>query len=110
MSGDPQPVLLGTVRYQGEVLAVYRTIYVINGRPAIFLRDPLGAPYCKVSTNCVQHDLRPGELILHHDVRPTLAQALLASGLVADTGRKVDYGHVTGQPVWRLAAAPAVSL
>jgi len=59
-------------------------------------------PYATISINVVEIPLEEGEFILNHDIRPAYQEALMTSGLFEDTGKKVSYGFIQGQPVWRL--------
>lgn len=70
-------------------------------KTAIALDTPRGAPYQTVSI-CTPHPLAPGEFVLNHDVEPSMKANILASGLVVDTGKRVSYGLVQNQPVWRV--------
>jgi formylmethanofuran dehydrogenase subunit A len=75
-----------------------------NSRAAVLLVDHLGAPFCKVSVNVSDAEVKDGEIVVQHDLKDDLAQLLLASGLFVDTGRTIDYGYVAGQPVWQIQA------
>jgi hypothetical protein len=80
-----------------------------NGNVAVLLTQSLsGPPLATMSINV--RPLTPGEFVLHHDMNARLLEEVmvprseLASLVVLfeDTGRTVDYGHVRGQPVWRV--------
>ena len=86
----------------------------------------------KVSVNVAEYpeiELGPGEFVVSHDFQETdglrqlaeklggravdtkaargyagWGEALLGSGLVADTGRRCCYGFVEDQPIWRVKA------
>jgi hypothetical protein len=93
---------IGTVEVAGETLTVYKMEYQSNDRVTILLYDAEDEPYATVSVNLVDQPMGEGEFAIHHDIRSVVAEDLLAGGLFEDTGRKVSYGFVQGQPVWRL--------
>jgi len=85
--------------------------YLRGNLAVILLQD--GTAYAYLSVNVVSVHLAPDEFVLHHDIEAELAKELLsdegksdleklALGLFEDTGKRVTYGHVTDQPVWRL--------
>jgi hypothetical protein len=46
------------------------------------------------------HRMQPGEFMLNHDCNTLMP--LVPPGMFEDTGRRVSYGYVMGQPVYRV--------
>lgn len=93
---------IATIEVAGEVLGVYRSVYRTNKRLGIMLFDEVGMPYASVSVNLTDQPMGEDEFAVHHDINGVVRDDLLRSGLFEDTGRKVSYGGVQDQPVWRL--------
>lgn len=69
---------------------------------AIALETERGEPWGVLSTN-TYHQLEPGEFVVSwHNHETADLEDILASKLFVDTGKRVDFGHVKGAPVWRL--------
>lgn len=110
-------VTIGTIDFQdGPVTIKVGTYFgphqgTWQGRVAVVLEWADGV-LAKLSIN-TEHEMEPGEFVVNHDVPPLLAQQLLdrseeselkrlTLGLFEDTGKRVSYGFVKDQPVWRL--------
>lgn len=106
-----------TVGTPPETLRICHARYGNNDRLAILLLDRDGARYATVSINVYLdasrapsaaeadycYDLAADEFVLNHDLSPSLVAALERTSLFLDTGKRVDYGYVTGQPIWKVA-------
>jgi hypothetical protein len=88
------------IEINGEPKALCLSAYS-NGRIAVTLKDEDGMPYGTLSVNIPEVDVREGEFVLSHNCNRILSD-LMASGLFADTGYRVNYGLVKGQPILRL--------
>jgi len=88
--------------HEGESLFLLEERYNDNGSLAVVLMCDDG-PYATLSINACD-ELDTDEFVVNHDVSriKPLMESLLVCGLFEDTGRRVNYGFVTGQPVWRL--------
>jgi|10_taG_2_1085330.scaffolds.fasta_scaffold41701_6 hypothetical protein len=88
--------------HEGESLYLLEEKYRDNNALAILLMSDEG-PYATLSIN-TDEELGDGEFVVNHDVsrNNSLMDSLLSCGAFEDTGRRVSYGYVTGQPVWRL--------
>lgn len=78
-----------------------------NRRLALEVFDGAGFPMARLSINVDEVTLDEDEFILSHDCL-RLKDEVLESDLFEDTGRRVDYGMVAGQPVLRLAGDAAL--
>ena len=77
-----------------------------NGNLAVLLVSRDGTEtIAKLSVNVDK--LPPYEFVLNHDLTallsPTALERLRVDGRFEDTGKRVDYGFVKAQPIWRLA-------
>ena len=86
-----------SISINGESVIVGTRTYP-NGRIAITLTCEDGMPYATVSTNVPEINLQEREFILSHNCSSILGH-LMSAGLFVDTGKKVDYGFVVGQPI-----------
>lgn len=92
---------------------VHVSRYMTGNLAVILLQDGAAYAYLSVNVGGLVDRLSPDEFVLHHDIEAELAKELLsdegksdleklALGLFEDTGKRVSYGYVTDQPVWRL--------
>lgn len=78
--------------------------YYGNGRVAIKAESDQFGPWGTVSINVEDVALEDNEFVLNHDSMDDSIESYLATGLFEDTGKRVNYGFVEGQPVWKLTA------
>lgn len=87
--------------YKDEIHYVDVHKYATGGLAVRTVSEAEG-PYATVSINVESVPLEDGEFVLNHDITMDYREALLASGLFTDTMKRVSYGFIQGQPVWRL--------
>jgi hypothetical protein len=93
VAGDTSPE---TVMYAGEPCRLHWDRYADGGRPALMLATLEGEPMATVTINVPEEPLAPGEVFINHDcVAMGHWPALEASGVFADTGRRVGAGFVS---------------
>jgi hypothetical protein len=92
---------LGKITVDGNEVTLYKEKYP-NGRIAIQGVDPDGDPWARYSVNLPGMKLGDAEFVVSNDVQDEEVDALLELGCFEDTGRTVDYGHVSGARVLRL--------
>lgn len=98
---------IGSLVFGGERFDILLGRYG-NHRVAVFLADHLGVMTTHVSVNVIDEDLDEDEFVLDYGVKSDLERVLLHTGLFEDTGRRVDYGYIKDQPVWRLVEMPKI--
>lgn len=76
--------------------------YTDGNRVAIELLSNEDGPYSTFTVNVPEIRLETNEFILNHDNHPKLEEAMMKTGLFEDTGKRANYGFVTGRPVWIL--------
>lgn len=96
---------VATARIAGETMTVYTEEYRTNARLAVLVYCEDGSPFCVPSINVTDVFIKDGEFVLSHAVQESVERDLLASGMFEDTGKRVNYGYVKNQPVWRLKRA-----
>ena len=70
--------------------------YDAGRKPALVLTCATGEPYGTVTTNA-DEKLDEGEIVIKdYDSGPKFKMALVAAGVIEDTGRKVGMGYATG--------------
>ena len=77
--------------------------YIDNNRLCVSVYTDGGIPYAHLSINVPNIPLKEGEFILNHSLNDCwfgdFLDAMLA--IFEDTGKRVHYGFVCDQPVWR---------
>ena len=86
----------------GEGDLDYSLGHYSNGRVAVKADSHIYGPWGTISTNVIEVALEENEFVLNHDSQPDSIAAYMSTGLFEDTGKKVHYGFVRDQPVWRL--------
>jgi len=90
----------------GETMTVFTEKYQTNDRLAVLVYCADGSPFCVPSINVTDaFGIEDDEFVLNHDVQGGVKDDLIACGLFEDTGKRVSYGYVKSQPVWRLKKA-----
>jgi hypothetical protein len=87
--------------YEDETHFIDELEYASGGL-AVRTATEVDGLYASISINIEGTPLSEGEFVLNHDITRNYREALLASGLFTDTGKRVTYGFVQGQPVWKL--------
>lgn len=95
---------IGSVWDGVETLEIFADKYLDGGRMAVLIVCESGEPYGDLSINAPDEvfGIEPKEFILNHNVSTAIQVRLLASCIFEDTGKRVHYGMVRNQPVWRL--------
>ncbi len=75
-----------------------------NGRVAVMVKDH-GREYGMLSINVEEIELESGEFILNHDLNHNSQFLSEMLTFFEDTGKRVGYGFVRSQPVWRMKPA-----
>jgi hypothetical protein len=97
------PKRIGSFKFKGEELHVYKSMYILGDGLGIFILDDMGHPFLTVSENH-QLKLQPGHFVAQtRNMSPELRLVLLTCGLFEDTRRTHQFGtfNVT-EPIWRL--------
>lgn len=107
-SGEEMLASMPSLPFNGSILLIQVHRYATNGRIRIDLfcpdqdRDDMFGEYATLSINVPEIKLALNEFIVPvRGVSPDLLKACLASPHFEDTGRRVRYGYVYGDPVWR---------
>ena len=92
------------MQFRGEALRLVPAGYYDTGRPALSLIDGDGAPYARLTVNLPDApDLPEGNYYVKTwSENAEVARAVLASGLMLDTGQRVPTGFVEAA-VWNLS-------
>jgi hypothetical protein len=94
-----------TVSLNGQTFGLSFRRYADNGRVVIDLVDDEGV-YARATSNLPEVTLAPDEVIIKDwSENAGMTEALVAAGVVEDTGRRVNAGYVQGT-VCRLLIAP----
>ena len=72
-----------------------------DGKTGVLVLEPTGEPWAKLSINIENSVVDDLEFVLSHDCN-RLVDWISQTGLFEKTGDLVDYGMVTGQPVYRI--------
>lgn len=103
-------VKLGEITwYRSKVLLVARRGgYQVNRRTVVlaFEGEDAWEAYGRVSVNVLEISLGDDEFIVGHDVNDDALRQIMALPTLRDTGRRVDYGMVSGRPVLRIIGLP----
>ena len=86
---------------EDERILVHKTKYR-DGKLAITSTTVYGEPFGTLSVN-TPHELEEDEFVVNHDTTQIgWDKYYMQTGVFEDTGKRVDYGWVSNQPVWRL--------
>lgn len=104
----PEPKLVGSFKYTDPddrreyTLEVYESKYVNNLALAVFVQSSEGEAWATLSENHDGFKLEPREFVAQtRNFTKDLQRAVLASGLVEETGKELQAGYLR-EPIWRL--------
>lgn len=96
--------VLAPVRFDDQNAVLAATTYKANGGFCLLGVVENEPGPMKLSTN-IMDELPGNEFVLSHDFN-MYKETLLNSGVIVDTGRRVNYSNVRQQPIYRVPGWP----